>query len=88
MQIMRLLPTSLILEFIVMSAPLPKFDKTFLLANNFGTGNRIKFGCWNYPPFSGNKSIITQCNIIQPRAFFKKRLKQIHWGYLNLEQTC
>ena len=26
----------------------------FLLANNFGTGNGIKFGCCNYPPFFVN----------------------------------
>ena len=56
-----------------MSAPLPKFDKTFLLANNFGTGNHMKFGCWNYPPFSGNKSIIKQYHILQPRVFLKKK---------------
>ena len=35
--------------------------KFFLLANNFGTGKRIKFG-WN-------ESIITKCHIIKPMAF-------------------
>ena len=31
--------------------------KIFLLANNFGTGNRIKFDCWNYQRWSrGHKA--------------------------------
>ena len=38
--------------------------KFFLLANNFGTGKRIKFG-WN-------KSIIPKCHIIKAMAFLKE----------------
>ena len=72
-QIMPLFSTSLILEFIVMSATVAKIlIKIFLLANNFGTGNRIKFCCWNYPSFSGNESIITKYHITKPIAFLKK----------------
>ena len=37
--------------------------KFFLLANNFGTGKRIKLG-WN-------ESIIPKCHIIKPMAFLK-----------------
>ena len=36
----------------------------FLLANNFGTGKRIKFG-WN-------ESIIPKCHIIKPMAVLKE----------------
>ena len=68
MRILRLLSTSLILEFIVMSAPLlyilKILIKFFLLANNFGTGKRIKL-TWN-------ESIIPKCHIIKPMAFLKE----------------
>ena len=33
--------------------------KFFLFEKNFGTGIRVKFGCWNYSPFFVNESIIT-----------------------------
>ena len=38
--------------------------KFFLLANNFGTGKRIKL-TWN-------ESIIPKCHIIKPMAFLKE----------------
>ena len=69
---MLLLSTSLSLKFIVMSAVAKILIEIFLLANNFGTSNRIKFGCWNYPPFSGNESIIKKCHIIKPITLLKK----------------
>ena len=75
MRIMRLLSTSIILEFIVISARCSVAKiliNIFLLANNFGTDNRIKFICCNYPPFSVNQSIITKCHNIKPIAFLKR----------------
>ena len=38
--------------------------KFFLLANNFGTGKRVKLG-WN-------ESIIPKCHIIKPTAFLNE----------------
>ena len=53
--------------------------KFFLLANNFGTSKRTNFG-WiesiNYNKMSHHKT----------HGVFKKELKQIYWGYPNLEQ--
>ena len=37
--------------------------KSFLLANNFGTGKSIKFG--------RSESIVTKCHIIKPLEFLK-----------------